>query len=149
MPHVFLSYAKEDSDNVRRTHARLQKDGLQVWMDEHDLLPGHEWESTIRGAIHTSAAFVVFLSRHAVSKTGHIQKEIREALEIMDRRPDGSVFIVPVRLDDCEVPEKLRRWQWIDIRKRGGYNRLRDALISHGAEKAAPARLRPWHSDGL
>lgn len=125
---VFLSYAKEDADPVARVHARLQTDGFQPWIDQHDLLPGQEWEHAIRNAIRQSSAFVVFLSRNAVSKTGFIQKEIREALEVTERMPQGQVFIVPARLEDCVVPEPLRRWQWIDLFRRGGYGRMRDTL---------------------
>jgi TIR domain len=142
--HIFLSYAKEDADRVRRLHARLQDDGFQPWLDEHDLLPGQEWEHAIQSAIRTSGAFIAALSVNAISKTGFIQKEIREALEVAERMPDGKVFIVPVRLDECIVPERLRPWQWIDLFRRGGYDRLRSALMQHvGARAAVPRLSRP------
>jgi hypothetical protein len=126
--YFFLSYAKEDSLQVRRIYARLQGDGLQPWLDEHDLLPGQDWEQVIRSVIRGSSAFVVFLSKNAVSKTGYIQKEIREALEVTERLPEGRIFILPVRLDDCPVPERLQRWHWIDLYRKGGYTRLRESL---------------------
>jgi hypothetical protein len=129
--HIFLSYAKEDSEFVRRVRARLQKVGLRPWLDEHDLLPGQDWDEAIRGAIRSSAAFVAFLSTRAVDKTGYVQKEIREALDVAERMPQGRMFIVPVRIDECVVPERLGRWQRIDIFKRGGYARLQAALLSH------------------
>ena len=129
--HIFLSYAKEDSEFVRRIRARLQKVGLRPWLDEHDLLPGQDWDEAIRAAIRSSAAFVAFLSTRAVDKTGYVQKEIREALDVAERMPPGRMFVVPVRIDDCVVPERLRRWQRIDIFKRGGYGRLQAALLAH------------------
>jgi len=150
--HVFLSYAKEDTSAVARVHARLQNDGFQPWMDQHDLLPGQEWELTIRNAIRQSSAFVVFLSRNAVSKTGFIQKEIREALEVAERMPQGSVFIVPVRMDDCVVPEQLQRWQYIDLFRRGGYSKMRETLVRHlgiiprRRTETAPAAPRAFDS---
>src|SRR6185369_8331594 len=85
--HVFLSYAKEDADQVRRLHFRLRQDGIRPWLDEHDLLPGQEWDAAIRHAIRASTAFVVCLSTRAVSKTGYIQREIREALDVTDALP--------------------------------------------------------------
>src|SRR5689334_19670877 len=108
---IFLSYAKEDIDTVRRLKRRLVKDGFRVWMDEHDLLPGQDWDMSIRDAITNSGLVLVLLSRSAVSKTGYIQKEIRVALDLAEMRPAGQLFVVPVRLDDCHVPERLARWQ--------------------------------------
>ena len=127
--HIFLSYAREDADAVRRIRSRLQKVGLRTWLDEHDLLPGQDWESAIRGAIRESGAFVAFLSTSAVDKTGFVQKEIREALDLAERMPDGKTFIIPARLDECVVPERLKRWQRIDLFKRGGYSRLQSVLL--------------------
>lgn len=108
----------------------MRKDRLSAWLDDHDLLPGYDWDEAIRSAIQRSDAFIVCLSRRAVGKTGFIQKEIREALEHAERRPQGKVFIIPVRLESCAVPERLQRWQWIDLFKRGGYERLRRVLVA-------------------
>ena len=129
--HVFLSYAKEDWDRASRLHMRLLAHGIRLWVDQHELLPGQEWESAIRVAIRQSSAFVVLLSKYAVDKKGYIQKEIREGLEVAEQMPQGRLFIIPVRLEECGVPEVLRRYQWLDLFRRGGYNRLRDTLSRH------------------
>jgi hypothetical protein len=51
-----------------------------------------------------------------VSKTGFVQNELRQALEILDSVPPGKIFIVPVRLDNS-MPrhEKLNDLHWIDL----------------------------------
>jgi len=134
--HVFLSYAKEDREYVKQIHIRLQDDGFQPWLDEHDLLPGQDWDPAIRNAIRTSAAFLVFLSRNAVTKTGYIQKEILTALEVAERLPEGKTFVIPILIEDCTVPERLRKWHWIDLRTTEGYGRLRLALIQSAGLRA-------------
>jgi hypothetical protein len=148
--HIFLSYAKEDAETVRSIHARLQADGFDAWLDEHELLPGQQWDFAIRNAIRTSKAFVVFLSPNAVTKTGYVQKEIREALKVAEMMPDGRVFIVPVRLARCDVPDRLATWQWVDIFQPGGYELLRRALASQISAKRAtsnrPRRARAFAS---
>lgn len=128
---IFLSYAKEDIDAVRRLKRRLMKDGFRVWMDEHDLLPGQDWDMSIRDAIRNSGLVLVLLSRSAVSKTGYIQKEIRVALDLAEMRPSGQLFVIPVRLDDCQVPERLARWQWLDLRAPEAYRRLRATISAN------------------
>jgi hypothetical protein len=128
---IFLSYAKEDLEAVRRFKRRLLADGFRVWMDEHDLLPGQDWDVTIRSAISQSALVIVFLSRRSVSKTGYIQKEIRVALDLAQMRPEGELFIVPVRLDECRVPERLAQWQWLDLESPVAYRRLRATILAN------------------
>jgi hypothetical protein len=55
--------------------------------------------------------------------------------------PDGKVFIIPCRLEGCEVPESLRKWQWLDLFRRGGYSRLRHTLTVHLGRKSAATKL--------
>jgi hypothetical protein len=64
----------------------------------------------------------------AVNKRGFVQKEIADSLDLADRQPEGSAFIIPVRLESCVVPERLSRWQWVDAFSRGGYKHIFRAL---------------------
>ena len=57
-----------------------------------------------------------------------MQKEIRIVLDEADEQPDAAIFLIPVRLEECDVPERLRRWHWVDLYRRGGYNRVLAAL---------------------
>jgi hypothetical protein len=139
---VFLSYAREDADAAARLNSRLRKDGFHVWMDQHDLLPGEEWQRAISSAIRQSKVFVALLSENAITKTGYIQKEIREALELAELKPDRAVFVIPARLEQCAVPESLRKWQWLDLFKRGGYLKLKAALVRQ-LGKPRPTRVSP------
>jgi hypothetical protein len=140
--HVFLSYAKEDAESVRRIGGRLRKDGFRIWLDDHDLLPGQHWERAIELAIRGAAAFIVFLSTKSVSKTGFVQKEIRTALSVADRMPEGAVFIVPTRLDACSLPAPLTHWHAIDLCKRGGYSKLVASLRQHAPLAVVPVQAR-------
>ena len=45
-----------------------------------------------------------------------------------DEQPDGVAYLIPVRLEECEVPERLKRWQWVDLFRDGGYERLLQGL---------------------
>jgi hypothetical protein len=50
-----------------------------------------------------------------MTKQGFVQKEIRFALDIADENPPGRIFIIPVRLVDCDVPDCLKKWQWVNL----------------------------------
>lgn len=130
-PLVFLSYAKEDYSQVRTLSDRLRREGFNVWLDTHRLQRGHAWESVIEDVISRCKFFLVCLSKKSVSKTGYIQKEIRIALEVTQRMPEGSVFVIPVRLEDCDIPPSLSRWQWVDLYRAGDTEDLRADWQQH------------------
>ena len=82
-----------------------QERGLDPWLDEVDLLPGQIWKEEIPKAIRKAKIFLACLSTRSVKKVGYIQNEFRLALSAFGERPPGSIFLIPARLDDCEVPD--------------------------------------------
>jgi len=113
---VFLAYPKEDRSEVRKLYDALQEAGFEPWMDEEKLLPGQNWPRAIQRAIELSDFFLVCFSRRSVAKRGFFQAELRYALDIAACVPLGEIFLVPVRLSDCEVPLQIaRRTQYIDL----------------------------------
>ena len=75
-------------------------------MDEEDILVGQDWEREITKAVHATDLVIVCLSGHSVTKKGYIQKEIGLALDVADEQPEGAIFVIPLILEDCEVPEE-------------------------------------------
>jgi TIR domain/Effector-associated domain 1 len=125
---IFLCHAVEDKERVRGLHQRLLADGLTPWLDEEDIGAGEEWDPAIRRAIRASRFLLACLSAVSASKVGFVQKEIRLALDIADEQPEGTIFLIPVRLEDCAVPDRLSRWQRVDLFKPTGYQRLLTTL---------------------
>jgi hypothetical protein len=131
---VFLCHSSSDKPAVRSLHAQLLRDGISPWLDEADILPGQDWDSEIRRAIRNCHIVLVCLSKDSINRVGYIQKEIRQVLDVADEQPDGTIFLIPVRLEECEVPDRLRRWQWVDLFKEGGYGRLMLALAARRSD---------------
>ena len=121
---VFLCHASGDKPAVRELSQQLRRDGFQPWLDEDDLQPGQEWELEIRKAVRDADVVLVCLSQGAITKKGFVQKEIKFALDTADEQPEATIFIVPIRLDECSVPERLSRWHWVDFSSAKGYERL-------------------------
>lgn len=132
---VFLCHASQDKQLVRKLSRRLRQDGHSPWLDEEQLVGGQDWDLEIKRAVRSSDIVVVCLSQTAVGKTGYLQKELRQALDIADEQPEGSIFIIPVKFNSCDVPDRLRRWQWIDLRERGGYRETPQISQQHTAYK--------------
>jgi len=146
-PTLFLSYAHEDCKLVEDYYGRLSEEGFSPWMDSRDLLPGEKWEPRIRRAVRDSDFFLAFLSPRSVQKRGVLQKEIRWALDRWTERLEEDIYLIPVRLESCEVPEPLRGFQWVDLGDADGWSRLLRALRDGSErwtsrEKAAAEEIR-------
>jgi hypothetical protein len=112
----FISYAKEDGELAERLYEDLRRFGADPWLDRHALRGGESWKQAIREALRNSTHVLTLISARSVSKTGFVQNELRQALEILDSVPPGKIFIVPVRLDDSTPRhEKLKDLHWIDL----------------------------------
>lgn len=71
---------------------------------------------------------IVCLSEASISKEGYIQKEIRFALDKAEEKPEGTIFIIPLRLEECKVPNRLKKWQYVDLYSKRGYEKLMKAI---------------------
>ena len=143
---IFLCHASDDKPFVRALHLRLRADGLDTWLDEEDLVPGQTWEAEITKAVHSCIAVVVCLSAKSISKEGFVQKEIRIALDAADYKPEGTIFVIPARIDDCRVPDRLNRWHWVNLFADNGYDELVKAIRSR-VSSLTPSRSNaslPW-----
>jgi hypothetical protein len=119
-PLVFISYASPDLYIARALADLLADAGLRTWFDKKDLLGGEDWEYTIRKRIAEAALVLVCLSTRAVDRTGFFQQEMRYAVKEAMKLPKGKVYVVPTRIDRCELPDELRQWQAVDLFEPGG-----------------------------
>ncbi|HJQ41365.1 MAG TPA: toll/interleukin-1 receptor domain-containing protein [Thermoanaerobaculia bacterium] len=129
---VFLCHASQDKEEVCALCKRLEVDGFDPWLDKKKLLPGQKWSDEILKAVSRSDVVVVCLSRHS-SRPGFIQKEIREALDAADKQPPGATFIIPARLEPCDIPERLAEWHYVDLFEPDGYEKLVQAIRKRAA----------------
>jgi TIR domain/Effector-associated domain 1 len=127
---VFLCHSSADKPVVRELHQKLIADGFQPWLDEVDILPGQDWDLEIKRAVRHSDVVVVTLSQGSVDKIGYVQKEIKMVLDLADEQPEGAIFLIPLKLENCQVPDRLSRWQYVDYYTDpvAGYQRLLRAL---------------------
>jgi len=113
---VFLAYAEEDRPTVRRLYTALQQAGFEPWMDQEKLLPGQNWPRAIERAIDLSRFFLGCFSQRSTVKRGHFQSELRYALDLAAHIPHDQIFVVPVRLNKCELPRRIAsKVQYVDL----------------------------------
>jgi hypothetical protein len=112
---VFLCHAPQDTPVVRELYRRFLAGGwIDPWLDEEKLLPGQDRNLEIDKAIESAGAVIVFLSTASVTKEGYVQKEMRHIMDLAMQKPEGATFVLPLRLDDCDLPRSLRAYQHVD-----------------------------------
>jgi len=125
---VILCHASENKPVVQGLYDRLKTDGFDPWLDSEFLLPGMDWDLEIQQAMRFSDAVIVCLSEISVKKEGYVQKEIKYAREILKEKPDGTIFLLPVQLEDCEIPYSLQAVQWGKYHEPDGYEKIVKSL---------------------
>lgn len=125
---IFVNYAREDDAVVTQLCERLRERGFALWMDTQDIVPGEDWKKALSRAIQTSTFFISCVSKNSVKKRGVIQEELKEALSVWNQKLHDDIYLIPVRLEDCEVPEPLAKFQWVDLFVDEGFKQLCGAL---------------------
>ncbi|MCP4351047.1 MAG: toll/interleukin-1 receptor domain-containing protein [Desulfobacterales bacterium] len=140
MTQIYLCYAPEDETKVKEIYQKLSGAGFKPWMDVKDILPGEVKENVSKKAIKQSHFFMVFLSANSVTARGTFQKEIKIALKTWDEKLEDDIYLIPVKLDDCIVPEKLHDFQCANISEKKEWKKLIQSIhvgITRQAEQKA------------
>lgn len=128
MDHVFISYVHENMVTVSRLCRGLESHGIKVWKDQQDLGPGVRWKQAIRKAIREGAFFLACFSKEYYKRDQtYMNEELIIAIEELRQRPADRVWFIPIKLDECEVPDRytgagetLRDFQYADLSKDWG-----------------------------
>jgi TIR domain-containing protein len=112
---IFLSYARGDVHKVRDLYEKLYHAGFNPWLDKIHLLPGERWQDTVPKRIRGAKLVLLCLSKYSVNKTGYFWREIRMALDIAQEKPPSEFYLIPVRLEDCDIPDDLRNFHSADL----------------------------------
>jgi formylglycine-generating enzyme required for sulfatase activity/Tfp pilus assembly protein PilF len=135
---VFLCHASEDGATVGKLASRLREMGwLKVWRDKDDLLPGQNWELEIPKEVKNSQLIIICLSNNIAAKIikgSYINKEFKLALEVAEKQPPGAISIIPLRLEECTVPEQFEKLQWANYFDEEDWQKLIRALETRASE---------------
>jgi hypothetical protein len=133
-PTVFLSYARADSALVQQVADGLAEAGVQVWLDKM-LKAGSNWMQEIERELSAADFVAFFISPHSVESTW-AKQELQVALH-RQMSGEGGAVVLPVILEDADVPPLLRQYQWIDLRSGNVEKGIRQLLeaIHHWSAK--------------
>lgn len=110
---LFISYSHKDKKVVKQFALQLSLRGVELWMDEKNISFGGNYTTAILQGIHEADVYLVFLSENSI-KSHWVNAEIDFALkEKIERK---NLVIIPIRLDDYEVPVVLSNINYLDAR---------------------------------
>lgn len=118
---VFISYAKEDLEAANILYDYLTRFCFEPWLDKRNLFPGQDWDYEIKKALKEADFIILLLSNISVAKRGYVQREYKLALQYCEEKLESDIYIIPCKINECEVPDSLSKYQWTEI-----YNRSED-----------------------
>ena len=135
---IFISYSRRDTEYVSSLVEALRQQGFDVWFDKN-IRSGTDWDDAIEAQLKSADAIVLVLSKTSVA-SDNVKDEISYAMGLGKQ-------VNPIKIEDCEVPMRLARKQFVDFTTMGheaGFERL-VSDIRHNLEISESA---PKHSSG-
>ena len=114
MPDLFVCHCSSDHAFVNWLARELGKKGIKAWVDEGEILVGDSLIERIQKGISKTKYFAAVLSKNSV-KSRWVTKELEMA--IAKEFEEGRVVILPVIIEDCEIPLYLKTKRYADFRK--------------------------------
>src|SRR5690349_17644571 len=110
---LFISYSHADHEFAARFAAALLNSGQDVWFAPWELGPGDSLVNKIfEEGLGEAGAFAVVLSKHSIQS-----RWVREELSVaIVQRIERLTRVIPVLIEDVEIPVALRALYWVDMR---------------------------------
>jgi hypothetical protein len=104
---AFISYSRTNKEFATKLAKGLRSAGYPVWFDQFDIPTGSRWDDEVEKALRECSIFMIILTSTSVASE-NVKDEIGYAI-------DHGKRILPVLLENCEVPLRLRRFQYVDF----------------------------------
>ena len=114
MVEVFMCHKREDRQFVINFAKGLKYYGVKCWIYEVEMLPGDDLIDKISQAIEKCDFFLAFVSVNSV-KSNWVKDELSKAMR--KEIAIGKPFVIPVKIDNCEIPSSLSHKIYADLTK--------------------------------
>jgi hypothetical protein len=104
---AFISYSRVNKEFATKLAKGLREAGYPIWFDQFDIPTGARWDDEIEKSLRESSIFMIILTNASIASE-NVKDEIGYAI-------DHGKRILPILLENCEVPLRLRRIQYVDF----------------------------------
>lgn len=110
---AFLSHAHADKEFVNQLHSWVSEVAeIPIWYDTSNLSASATISTELANAITQCQSMIIVLSKESI-RSGWVEEEYNAA--IGQRAKYKRYRIIPIRIDDCEIPGFLQTTKWIEI----------------------------------
>ena len=127
---VFIIYSRSDIENVRELTEKLRENGFNPWLDVDEITPGQIWKNTVTDALEKSAVALVIISENFLESKGFVKSELEKAMDVLHDPDEDKSPVIPVRVEEVEVPDKLKHVQCVNYFEDDGFVTLVKGLHS-------------------
>lgn len=135
--HTFISYSRINKEFAVKLAKELKSAGFPVWLDQLDIPAGARWDDEIEKALRECGIFMTILTPASIASE-NAKDEIGYAI-------DHGKRIFPVLLQECEIPLRLRRFQYVDFTSMNydqGVGAAKELLAKLIKEESIPVSAR-------
>jgi hypothetical protein len=137
---AFVSHSHSDKAIAERLARVLLNQGIDAWLDKWEIQPGDSLVQKIfEEGLKECSAFLVLLSRQSVA-SAWVKHELDVALV---KRLEGAARVIPVIVEQCEIPFALRSLLWVDLTQNFDAEARRIADVIAGRLEKPPVRSQP------
>jgi len=136
--HIFINYTRSDAAITQQIVAALDQVGLQPWIDTREIKPGDSFLEKMNEGLGEASYVLLLLSRNSLASQW-VQREWLSTLA------DRATILIPVLLDDSEIPPLLRDIIYIDMR--GDLARGVTKIVEFFQNETSPVPRRTLRDD--
>lgn len=111
---IFLSHSSLDKEFVTPLAVDLKSYGFDVWLDEWEIFAGESIPTRISEGIKECQFVLLILSPNSV-KSKWVETEWQA--KYWEEIESGNIKLIPVLIDECEIPTLLKTKKYIDFTK--------------------------------
>ena len=135
---TFISYSRINKEFAVKLAKELRAADFPIWLDQLDIPTGARWDDELEKALRECGIFLVILTPAAIASE-NVKDEIGYAI-------DHGKRILPVLLQECDVPLRLRRFQYVDFTTKSyedGVESAKQLLRNLAGEATGPIPVMP------
>jgi hypothetical protein len=111
---VFLSYPSERAEEAKEVRDFVRSVNVDCWFDKDNLIAGQDWDRARKLALADADLVLLICATETVSRDGVYQREINEALRSLDDKRLGTIYLLPIRLENVALPPEIGRLHYLD-----------------------------------
>jgi hypothetical protein len=104
---TFISYSRVNQEFALKLATELRETNFSIWMDQLDIPSGARWDNEVEKALNGCGIFLIILTPESIASE-NVKDEIGFAI-------DHGKRILPILLEQCDIPLRLRRLQYADF----------------------------------